>query len=101
MCKGGREKACLPREEVVRQHPPSAAATDDIKNGINDLARLTGTRSATQFDGRQEGGKDRPLTIREVGRIPSSCYHQGTILRILPLLKQAHSLLIMGNRSAP
>ena len=59
----------LPRRQVVRQHPPLAAASDDVTQGVEQLARvMAALRGVGPHQARVRGG-ERPLVVADVTRV--------------------------------
>src|SRR5438105_4783899 len=66
----------LPRREVVRQHPPGAAAAGQVEHRIDDLAHRIGTRASGLAAPLGKQVFDvRPLGIREITGITLPCIH--------------------------
>ena len=62
----------LPRREVVGKETPGAAATDDVEDGIEDLAGGVDLWTTEGLGGGQMGLDDLPLFVRKVGLVCSS-----------------------------
>src|SRR5215218_3779055 len=59
----------LPRREVARQKPPSAAALEDIEDGVEDLAAAVGFRSSSLVGRRNMELQALPFGVGEIGRV--------------------------------
>jgi site-specific DNA recombinase len=59
----------LPGREVLRQHPPLAAALEEVEDGVEDLARAAEPRSAALLRGWEKRLQQTPLVVSKVARI--------------------------------
>ena len=57
----------LPRREVAGQKPPSAAAREDVEDGVEDLAGAVGFRSSSLVGRRNIEFQTLPFGVGEVG----------------------------------
>ena len=57
----------LPGWEVMGQKAPSAAATDYVKDSVEDLTQAMEARSPFVFWGRQESFDALPLSVGKIG----------------------------------
>jgi len=62
----------LPRRKVVGKKPPGAATTDDVEDGIEDLAGGVDLGTTGALRDGQIGLDDLPLLVGEVGSVCSS-----------------------------
>jgi site-specific DNA recombinase len=59
----------LPEGEVLRQHPPLAAALEEVEDGVEDLARAAEPRPAALLRGWEKRLQQTPLVVGKVARI--------------------------------
>ena len=71
----------LPRWELVRQQPPRAATSNDVEDGVQDLAQRMKPGSADTQARRQERIQTGELRVRQIGQVGSP---QADIPAILP-----------------
>src|SRR4051812_19993445 len=55
-----------PGRVVVRQEAPLAARSNDVEDGVQDLAQLVGPRSTTRARGRQHRLDRNELSFRQI-----------------------------------
>jgi len=55
-----------PGRKVVGQHPPRAAGTHQIQDGVNHLTQISAARSSARFGWWQQGFNQFPLLIRQI-----------------------------------
>ena len=68
-----------PRGKLVRQHPPRAPRSRDVKHGINDFAHVGAARSSSRFGRGNQWYDPLPLRIGHVGGVSLPCIHDCTI----------------------
>ena len=54
------------RREIIRNHRPLAARRGHVEDGVIDIAKFRGARSADLLTRRQEWRDMRPLPVRQV-----------------------------------
>lgn len=59
----------LPWWKVLRQHPPAAARSSQIPQGVQHLAQIRRGLASLLRRRRQEREDDLPLRIRQIGRL--------------------------------
>ena len=64
-----------PRGKLVRQHPPRAPRSRDVKHGINDFAHVGAARSSSRFGRGNQWYDPLPLRIGHVGGVSLPCIH--------------------------
>src|SRR5215218_10098455 len=74
----------LPRREVARQKPPSAAALEDIEDGVEDLAAAVGFRSSSLVGRRNMEFQTLPFGVGEIGRVAPFHAQERTSSTYLP-----------------
>jgi hypothetical protein len=59
----------LPGRVLPREHPPGAAAPQEVEHGVGDVPGRPLRRSATPLRGREKRLQQGPLFVGKVGRI--------------------------------
>jgi len=60
---------CLPRREVLRQHPPAAARARHVADRVQDLAHVNVRLASALRRLRQQRRDPRPFFVGEIGRV--------------------------------
>lgn len=61
----------LPPRKVMWQHPPPAPGSAEVSDGVENLPKIDHTSSTCLSRLRQQGDDQRPLFVRQIGRIAS------------------------------
>src|SRR5262245_59534138 len=61
--------ASAPWGEVMRHHPPGAAAAEDVEDAVEDLAEIDRARPTPWLGGREEALEAFPLGPGQIGRV--------------------------------
>jgi hypothetical protein len=64
---------CLPGWQIMRQHSPGAAGSEQVKDGISYLAYRILTFAPCVLRRREEWLKQCPLFIAQVSRVGFAC----------------------------
>src|SRR5687768_5447606 len=64
----------VPGRKIMGQHPPTAAAAQDVENGVDDFPARVAGRTSARFDGRHERFEPCPLRITQVGGVRFSLH---------------------------
>lgn len=67
----------LPRRKVVRQHAPGTAGPCNVEHGVENIAHVVFSRSASRLGGWNEWFDAFPLGIGQVGGIGLPCHEGG------------------------
>src|SRR5215218_6108396 len=57
------------RRKVVREHPPSTAATQNVEDGIDHRPEICRTRPASRLGCRKQATNNPPLRVAHVARV--------------------------------
>src|SRR5215213_11323002 len=58
-----------PRRELTWKHAPLAAASQEVEDGVEDLARGPLARTPSELGGRDKWGEDLPFWVRTIAGI--------------------------------
>jgi hypothetical protein len=78
------------RGEVAREHAPSAAATQDIEDGVHHRPEICPTRPTSRLGCRKQATNNPPFRVAQVARVS----HRRILARLSvlpkhPLIKRA------------
>jgi hypothetical protein len=90
------------RREVVREHAPSAAASQDVEDGIDYRPKVRSSRPSSRLTRRQEARDHPPFRVIQIARIS----HEGILARLSglpkhPLTHPPGPVCYLSSRSIP
>src|SRR5215218_5573873 len=90
----------LPGRKVVRQKTPGTATTDDVEDGVKDLAQGVYSGTSRSFRGRDMGFYVRPFGTGQVGLVCCSHARYSTELLSQDPFSDSFRRSIPGNRAS-